>query len=43
MFWTTTTVSTTNAKQMATYRNDNTVTFYTPNKKSGNAIRCLKD
>jgi uncharacterized protein (TIGR02145 family) len=43
MFWTTTTVSTTNAKQMATYHKDNTMSFYTVNKKAGDAIRCLKD
>ena len=43
MFWTTTTVSTTNAKQMATYHSDNTVSFYTVNKKIGDAVRCLKD
>jgi uncharacterized protein (TIGR02145 family) len=43
MFWTTTTVSTTNAIQLATYHSDNAPNFYDVNKKVGNAIRCLKD
>jgi uncharacterized protein (TIGR02145 family) len=43
MFWTTTTVSTTVAKQLATYHSDNAPSFYTPNKKHGSAVRCLKD
>jgi hypothetical protein len=43
MFWTTTTVSTTDAKQLATYHSSNASDFYDANKKIGNAIRCLKD
>ena len=43
MFWTTTTVSTTVAKQLATYHSSNAPSFYDVNKKIGNAIRCLKD
>jgi uncharacterized protein (TIGR02145 family) len=43
MIWTTTTVSTTNAKNVATYHSDNAPSFYSINKKNGDAIRCLKD
>ena len=41
--WTTTAVSTTDAKQMAIYHSSNDVDFYTTNKKNGDPIRCLKD